>query len=92
MTFFSYICLVFLLFYLINYADITAQLRQAVFPLLPRWLGYPLSCALCFTLWFTLAFCYLLIGFGPIILEAPVAMLFVDLLYKRLRGEKSPSV
>ena len=89
MSIFSYVCFLFFVFYLINYAELTEKFREAVFPILPKWLGSVLSCATCFSFWVTSAFCYFIVGFSPIIFQVTVVMTFTDLLYKRLRNNPS---
>lgn len=78
----------FFVFYMLNYSDILASLRAAVIPVLPKWISYPLSCALCFTFWTMGALCFFWLGFVPALFAAPPAVLFLDLVYQRLKGDK----
>lgn len=70
-------------FYLVNHADLTAKVRNAVFPVLPRWLAYPLQCAFCSTVWVLVAIS-LFTGFTPLLLWSPPLTLGLDLAYRRL--------
>lgn len=65
------------LFFLVNHADLFSRVRNAVMPVLPRWLAYPIQCAFCASFW-TLAAFSLFTGWTPMILWVPPCVLFVD--------------
>lgn len=79
---------VFFLFWVINYSEILEKLRAAVFPVLPRWIGYPLSCSVCFSFWITGALCFFVSGVFPLVLTTPVCVMMLELIYLRLKGDK----
>lgn len=87
-TLLFYSIAVFFAFWVINYSEILDQLRTAVFPILPRWLGYPLSCSVCFSFWLTGALAFFVSGVFPLIFTTPVCVMFLELSYLRLRGPK----
>lgn len=75
---------IWLVFYLVNHAEMFSKLRAAAMPVLPRWISYPLSCPICFAWWVLVAVCVLL---GPtwLVLWVPPCVLMLDLAYLRLR-------
>lgn len=79
-----YCLTVFFAFFLINHADVLSKPRNALAPLVPSWMKYPLKCALCFTFWTTSALS-LFWGFTPVIFYAPPLVMFMDLIFQRLK-------
>lgn len=75
---------IWFVFFLINHADLTAKVRNALMPALPRWLSYPLQCAICFSFWLLAAFS-LFTGWNPLILCVPPVTLGIDLSFRRLQ-------
>lgn len=73
-------------FYLVNHADITAKVRAAVLSAIPGWMASLISCALCSSFW-VLAAISLFTGFTPMLFWVPPTVLFIDLAYRRLKGE-----
>lgn len=71
-------------FYIVNHAELTKPLRDAMVPIMPGWLAYAISCALCFSFW-TLTVLSLFVGFSPLLLTCPPTTLFINLLYLRLK-------
>lgn len=81
---FAYSLSLFLFFYLLNYADITAIYAKSLKEQLgPIW-GYPLGCAMCWGFWMTLLACLMGVVPGWFVFTAPVVHLFIDLGYSRL--------
>lgn len=81
---------VWMAFYVVNHAEMTVRLRETALPLLPKWLAYPLTCAICFGWWVMAAFS-LLTGFTPLLLLVPPVTLLIDLAYQRLRPNERPT-
>jgi hypothetical protein len=75
-----------LLYFLVNHAEMFRRLRTAVMPALPNWLRYPLECALCLPFWVLVA-ASLLTGWTPMVLWVPPVVLGLDLCYRRLSGK-----
>lgn len=86
-----YSLVMWFVFFLFNYAEITSRPSNWLKSILGPKLGYPLSCPACLTWWITLA--------GYIIypdwsfwtcFAAPVIVLFIDLAYQKLSGNCPP--
>ncbi len=75
---------IWLAFFLVNHAELTARLRAAVMPVLPRWLATLVSCPLCASFW-SLVAVSLFVGFTPMVLLVPQVVLFIDLAFLRLK-------
>lgn len=85
-----YVLMIWLSFFLLNYAEIAAKPAAWLKKLLgPKW-GYPLSCALCYCWWISVPFWF----FGwltfPMLCAAPVLHLFVDLSFHKLNNQCPP--
>ena len=76
---------VWLIYFLINHAEMFSKLRAAAIPALPRWISYPLTCALCFAWWILAAFS-LFTGWSPLVLWVTPCVLMWDLGFRRLNG------
>lgn len=85
-------------FYLINHAAIFSRLRAALAPLIPCWLKTLLKCPLCVSFWglilaqllylalWLFSAASLFVGFIPLAVICPPAVLFVELAYQRLKN------
>lgn len=71
-------------FFLVNYAEIFAGIREWVFPRLWSKAVYVLGCPICFAFWSLVALS-LFVGFTPLIFCVPPATLFLDLIFNKLR-------
>ncbi len=83
----TYAAAIWFAFFVINHAEITAKLRDALAPLAPSFLKRLLGCALCTGFW-TMSAITLYTGYTPLLLTVPVATLFIELTYLRLTSTK----
>lgn len=79
-----YSLIVFSAFWVVNYSALLERIRLALFPALPRWLAYSLTCPVCFCFWTTGTICFFWWGYTPLIFTAPMTMLYLDLVYGKL--------
>ncbi len=80
---------IWMVFFLVNHAEMFNTVRAVIAPKLPRWLKYSLSCALCFGWWTCVAVSLFFSGsFALLNVCCPPAVLFLDLSFRRLRGDK----
>lgn len=85
---FAYSLSLFWLFYLLNYAEISARPAKWLKKVSGVKWGYPLSCAMCFGFWATV-FTWI-VDWAPwwYLITAPVVHLFIDLIYSKLSPPK----
>lgn len=88
MTLLTYSLSVFFAFYLLNYSAVFSEVLRDLTTSLREWVTYPFQCAFCFTFWTTLALGFFVHDPIPFtfLFTAPVAVLFIDLAYRRLRA------
>ncbi len=84
----------YMVYHVVGQSDLLAKPRAWVLRTLPGWLTYPLSCALCFTFWLTLA--GNLSGFVQtdliVLFAAPVVNMVLDLVVRWLVRANEPPV
>lgn len=85
MNLFEYCAAIFFGFYLLNYSDILAMFRTALFAAIHADVAYALKCSFCFTFWFSMVTLYWHPWYW--VLVAPVVNLFAIKLFTFLSME-----
>lgn len=70
-------------FFVANHAELTRRVREAVLPVLPRWLASLLTCPFCISWWGMLIFC-IGGGYTPLLLTCPPIVLIIDKMFVKL--------
>lgn len=76
---------IYFFFWVVNYASLIDGVRARVFPKLPQWLGFAITCPFCFTFWLTNFLCVFWLGYSVAVFVTPVIAMFLDLVYRRLK-------
>lgn len=74
-------------FYIVNHSPILEEQREIWFPRLGYAVCYSISCAFCFTFWSTLALQFIFPGLEAFVLAAPPIVLFINLIFERLKND-----
>lgn len=83
----------YLVYHVVSRSDLLTKPRAWAFRMLPGWLTYPLTCALCATWWMGIAGSIVGLIVAPwwMLLAAPVVNMVLDLIVKALmRANESP--
>jgi hypothetical protein len=81
----TFICLLWMIFYMLNHAALTKRTAAWIFAVLGDGFSYVFQCGICWPFWAS-SFSFLM-GWIPLswIVIAPVAHLFIELTYQRMR-------
>ncbi len=79
-----YSLFLFYIHYLFNHSELLRKPREAVLPVLPKWLSYMLSCGFCMSTYISIICWYFFLLSYIYIFAAPVCVLFLNCLFEKL--------